>query len=136
LKPLHWLGSSRDDIREFPEDVRREIGFSLWLAQEGDRAINAVPLVGFGNAKVLEIVSDDASGTFRTVYTVRFPLAVYALHAFQKKSKRGIETPRKDTLLVRSRLRDAVHHYGENYEKEGQEQRNVRVGKSPEQGHR
>lgn len=118
MKPLHWVGSSRDKLREFPEDVRREVGFSLEIAQRGGKALNAVPLIGFGNARVLEIISDDDGDTFRAVYTVRFRDAVYVLHVFKKKSKSGISTPKSDMALVRSRLKDAERHYEEHYEKE------------------
>lgn len=117
MKPVHWVGSSLDDLREFPEDVRREVGFALEIAQRGGKALNAVPLIGFGNAKVLEIISDDDGGTYRAVYTVRFREALYVLHTFKKKSKSGISTPRSDMALVRSRLKDAEAHYKEHYVK-------------------
>ena len=94
MKPLFWIGSSRRDLREFPEDVRYEAGFSLHLAQKGDKAINAVPMMGFGSAKVLEVVIDSMGNTYRAVYTVKFAKAVYVLHAFQKKSRKGIATPK------------------------------------------
>jgi phage-related protein len=117
MKPLHFVGSALNDIRDFPEEVRSEVGYSLYLAQIGDKAINAIPMVGFGGASVLEVIMADAGGTFRAIYTVRFLKAVYALHAFQKKSKAGASTPRPDMRLIRSRLRDAEDHYREMYEK-------------------
>jgi phage-related protein len=116
--PLHFVRESRDDLRKFPEDVRYEIGFSLNLAELGDKALNAVPLIGFGNAGVLEIVADYDGDTYRCVYTVRLPFAVYVLHAFQKKAKKGRKTPHKEMNLVRSRLKDAEKHHQETYEKE------------------
>src|SRR6266550_2779610 len=90
-KPLFWVGSSKQDVRAFPTAVRQTMGFALWQAQEGKKHADAKPLKGFGGAGVLEIVEDDAGSTYRAVYTVRFVRAVYVLHAFQKKSKKGSE---------------------------------------------
>ncbi len=83
------------------------MGFAFWRAQEGKKHPDAKPLKGFGSAGVLEIVADEDGDTYRAVYTVRLKHAIYVLHAFQKKSKRGIKTP--DTVMnrVRQRLRDA-----------------------------
>ncbi|WP_287959608.1 type II toxin-antitoxin system RelE/ParE family toxin [Filomicrobium sp.] len=117
MKPLHWMGSTRKDIKNFPEDVRSEIGFTLYLAQNGDKALNAVPLVGFGSTKVLEVVIDDDGDTFRAVYTVKFADAVYVLHAFQKKSKRGKQTPKPDLDLIKRRLKAAEIDYKSKYMK-------------------
>jgi phage-related protein len=110
-KTIEWIGSSRKDVKSFPEDVRWEIGFALDLAERGEKAINVVPLVGYGGAKVLEIISNHDGNTFRAVYTIRFAEAVYVLHAFQKKSKRGAETPRPDKRLINARLKVAEEHY-------------------------
>jgi phage-related protein len=104
---VEWVGSSKKDLRAFPEDVQDEIGFALFLAQCGDKHLSARPLAGFRNAGVLEIVADDDGDTYRAVYTVTLPDAVYVLHAFQKKSKRGIETPKTEMELVRRRLKEA-----------------------------
>jgi phage-related protein len=117
MKPLHWVGSTLDDVKEFPEEVRSEVGFSLYLAQLGEKALNAVPMVGFGSSKVLEVVIDDSGNTYRSIYTVKFPKAVYAIHAFQKKSTRGTATPQPDLRLIRKRLRAAEQHYRDAYEK-------------------
>ena len=106
-KPLYWVGSSLDDLRAFPLDVQRVMGFALRLAQGGDKHVSAKPLRGFDSAGVLEIVEDHDGDTFRAVYTVRFSDAVYVLHAFQKKSKRGIATPKRDLDLIRQRLAKA-----------------------------
>lgn len=118
LRPLHFIRSSQDDLRKFPKEVRHQVGFSLKLAQMGEKALNTVPLIGFRGASVLEVISDHDGNTFRCVYTVRFGDAVYVLHAFQKKSKTGIRTPTKEMNLVRLRLRDAEKHHKENYAKE------------------
>ncbi len=106
-KPLRWIGSSHKDLRAFPEGVRRIVGRPLLDAQFGDRPLNAKPLSGFGGAGVLEIVEDFDRGTYRAVYTVEFGGAVYVLHCFQKKSKRGIATPKADVDLIRARYRTA-----------------------------
>ena len=106
-RPLVWIGSSRRDLREFPREVRREIGVALYVAQLGETDPAAKPLKSFGGASVVEIVAEDEGGTWRAVYTVRFAEAVYVLHAFQKKSKRGIATPQRDLDLIKRRLAEA-----------------------------
>jgi phage-related protein len=123
MKPLHWIASSKKDVLEFPEDVKSEVGYTLWLAQKGDKGINAVPMVGFGSAKVLEVVIDDNGDTYRAVYTVKFQHAVYVLHAFQKKSKTGIATPQPELRLISSRLKIAEADYEARYGKAGRKER-------------
>jgi len=86
------------------------MGYALYVAQLGDKHRNAKPLRGFGGAGVLEIVSDHEGDTFRCIYTVRIAGAVYVLHAFQKKSKSGRETPKTEIDLIKRRLRDAESH--------------------------
>jgi phage-related protein len=110
-KPVRWVGSSKEDLRHFPEEVRRRVGGALWDAQLGRKAPYAKPLRGFGGAGVLEIVSDFDGDTYRTVYTVRFAGAVYVLHAFQKKSRRGIATPNAALGLIEQRLKRAKADY-------------------------
>jgi phage-related protein len=104
LRPLYWVGQSKRDYAAFPEDVHDAVGYALHKAQCGDKHISAKPLKGFGGAGVLEVVEDHAGDTFRAVYTVRFEGAVYVLHAFQKKAKKGITTPKQEIELVRRRL--------------------------------
>ena len=106
MRPIRWVGSSYDDLLALPEDVRREIGYALYVAQNGDKAHNAKPLKGLGSG-VLEVVENYDGDTYRAVYTVRFASAVYVLHAFQKKSKSGIATPPKDMKLIEARLKAA-----------------------------
>lgn len=106
-KPVRWIGSSRDDVRAFPEPVRLRVGGALWEAQLGRKAPWARPLRGFGGAGVLEVVDDHDGDTYRAVYTVRFAGAVYVLHAFQKKSKTGIATPHHEIALIEQRLKRA-----------------------------
>lgn len=91
----------------FPINVRKFFGHALHFAQNGERHDAAKVLKGFGDAGVLELVEDDADGTYRAVYTVRFKEAVFVLHCFQKKSKSGIGTPKKDMETIRLRLKAA-----------------------------
>ena len=106
-KPLEWIGSSYKDLMALPTDVRRFFGYALSLAQAGDQHDAARVLKGFGSAGVLEVVEDDAGGTYRAVYTVKFTEAVFVLHCFQKKSKSGIATPKEDMNIIRARLKVA-----------------------------
>lgn len=106
-KPLVWIGDSLETVKGFPQAVRSEVGFALYQAQTGGKHVNAKPLHGFG-AGVLEMVSDHRGDTFRAVYTVRLAGRVYVLHAFQKKSKTGIATPKGEMELVRRRLKRAM----------------------------
>lgn len=110
-KPLLWVGSSRKDLSRFPKDVRRVLGQALDDAQWGGKHPDAKPFKGFTGAGVLEIVDDFDSDTYRAVYTVRFSGVIYALHAFQKKSKKGIETPRRELDLIRRRYKMAEQHF-------------------------
>ncbi|MGA2263572.1 MAG: type II toxin-antitoxin system RelE/ParE family toxin [Acidobacteriota bacterium] len=107
VKPLVWIGDSLEMVRSFPSAVKDEIGFALYQAQTGNKHVNAKPLKGLGPG-VLEIVSDYRRDTFRAVYTVRLVDKVYVLHAFQKKSKSGIATPKPDIELIKHRLKRAL----------------------------
>jgi len=89
------------------------IGFGLFLAQQGTEHPSAKGPRGFGGAGVIEIVEDHDGDTFRAVYTVKLKDAVYVLHAFQKKSKKGIATPKPDLDLIRLRFRQAREHHAE-----------------------
>lgn len=111
-KPLIWVGSSYRDFCALPSDAHRGMGFALYLAQLGDKHPSAKPLRGFGNASVIEIIENVDSDTFRCVYTVQITAVVYVLHAFQKKSKRGIATPRTEIEIIRKRLRMAREQAG------------------------
>lgn len=106
-KPLIWVGGSKEDLKAFPEEVRQVMGYALYLAQVVGKHPDAKPLRGFGGAGVLEVVDDFDGDTYRAVYTVKLRGAVYALHAFQKKSKKGNKTPPHDLELVRRRLGQA-----------------------------
>lgn len=106
-KRLTWIASSRGDMRALPKTVRRSFGVALFAVQIGETPSIAKPLRGFGGANVLELSEDDAGGTYRAMYTVRFAAAVYVLHVFQKKSKRGRQTPQRDIDLIKVRLKRA-----------------------------
>jgi len=105
MKDLIWLGDSLAVVRTFPPTVRDDVGFALYVAQLGQMHRSAKPLHGLGGG-VVEIVSNDLSGTYRAIYTVTVGDAIYAIHAFQKKSKSGIATPKKEIELIRQRIRD------------------------------
>lgn len=111
IKNLAWVGSSRKDLKAFPAEVRSAMGFALFQAQLGHKPTSAKPLGGFGGASVLEIADDFQTDTYRAVYTVKFAAAVYVLHAFQKKSKNGISTPKAEIDLIKSRLKLAEEDY-------------------------
>ena len=106
-----WISGAKDDLLTFPEPVRKTVGYALHLAQIGLKHEQAKPLQGFGGASVLEVVEDHRSDSYRAVYTVRFADAVIVLHAFQKKSKRGIATPAHEIDLIRRRLKTAEELY-------------------------
>jgi len=105
------MGSAKRDLRTFPEEVKDSMGFALFLAQQGGKHADAKPLRGFGSAGVLEIVEDHRGDTYRAVYTVRFAGRIYVLHVFQKKSNRGIETPKAEISLIKSRLKRAEEEH-------------------------
>jgi phage-related protein len=107
MKPLIFVADSRRVLAEFPKAVQQQVGFALYQAQMGDKHIDAKPLKHVG-AGVLEVVSDHRGNTFRTVYTAKLEKAVYVLHAFQKKSKQGIATPKSVMDLVKHRLERAI----------------------------
>ncbi len=104
MKKLTWLADSRSNVKSFPAGVQDDIGYALYAAQLGEISPKAKPLHGLGGG-VMEIRADDASGTFRAVYAVSIGDAIYVIHAFQKKSKAGITTPRLEMELVRQRLK-------------------------------
>lgn len=115
LKPLHFVGGALGDLRAMPEAVRVMAGFALYEAQNGEKPAAAKPLKGFGGAAVLEVVANHDGDTYRAVYTVKFRGAVYVLHCFQKKSKRGAATPKPDLDLIEQRLKAAADHHRTHY---------------------
>jgi phage-related protein len=109
--PLIWLGSTKKAVQNFPLTVRQTVGFALFQAQLGGKHADTKPLKGFGGAGVLEIVERFDGDTYRAVYTVKFAGVIYVLHAFQKKSKQGIKTPKQDLDLIKKRLQQAKEDY-------------------------
>ena len=105
IKSVVWIGTSYEELKAFPDNVQDEMGYALYVAQMGDKHPKAKPLKGFSG--VMEIRSDYATDTYRAVYTTKIGEVIYVLHAFQKKSKRGISTPKKEIDLIRRRLHQA-----------------------------
>src|SRR6266487_439201 len=106
-RPLIWRGASKADFMAFPRTVQREMGYALFLAQMGERhPTRAKTLGAFGGATVIEVKESYDGNAFRAVYTVRYADAIYVLHAFQKKSKKGIATPKAEIELIEKRLKD------------------------------
>jgi len=106
LRPVVWLGDSRRKLRDFPEGARKLLGDELQLMQFGGMPKDAKPFKGIGSG-VLEIALRYASEAYRVVLALQIGRRIYILHAFQKKSKRGIETPRRDVELIKQRYAEA-----------------------------
>lgn len=104
MKGVTWVGDSREQVRSFPKAARRTVGEALRFAQRGDKHPKAKPLRGIGSG-VLEIIARHDTDTYRAVYTVNIGEKIYVLHAFQKKSTRGIRTPKKEIDLIKQRLK-------------------------------
>ena len=104
MKNLIWLADSRSNVKSFPALVQDDVGYALYRAQLGEMSNRAKPLHGFGG-QVLEIAAQDASGTYRAIYAVSIEESIYVIHAFQKKSKAGIATPKSEMDLIRQRLK-------------------------------
>lgn len=110
-RPLFWEGSSKKDFKEFPVPVQKDMGVALFVVQLGRTPDSSKPWKGLGSG-VYELVEDHRGDTFRAIYTVRVGDAVHVLHAFQKKSKSGIATPKPDVELVEKRLKAVLARYG------------------------
>lgn len=102
MRDLFWVGDSKKRLLEFPDSVQQEIGYTLEGVQSGITPYKAKPLKGFSG--VYEIVSDYVRNTYRAVYVLNLGDLIYVLHCFQKKSTRGIKTPKKEIDLIRRRL--------------------------------
>ena len=103
---VRWVGDSKERLQTFPAPVRKDIGHALYRVQIGEIPPSAKPMIGIESG-VFEIVDNYGTGTYRAVYTVKIGRSVYVLHCFQKKSKRGIRTPKKEIDLIKRRLRRA-----------------------------
>jgi len=104
MKQLKWLADSRERLKAFPSEIQDDMGFGLYAAQLGKISSKSKPLHGLGSG-VMEIAAMDATGTYRAVYTVSIGDCIYVVHAFQKKSKSGIATPKSEIDLVKQRLK-------------------------------
>lgn len=105
---LEFVGRRLRDLTDFPEDVQDIVVFALLEAQEGHKHPDAKPLSGFGGASVLEISRSFRTDAYRVVYTTSFSGTIYVLHAFKKKSTKGIATSQRDLDLIRRRLKAAA----------------------------
>jgi phage-related protein len=106
LRKIVWIGGAKEDLKKFPNEVKDEIGHSLYLTQLGKKPRNTKQLKWFSN-KIMEIVSNFDTNTYRAIYTTKLDKHIYVLHCFQKKSKSGIKTPQKDINLIKQRLLSA-----------------------------
>ena len=113
MRDVRWIGDSREQVRRFPKPVREAIGEALRIAQMGGKHRNAKPLIGVGSG-VFEISARYDTNTYRAVYTVKVGENIYVLHVFQKKSTRGIRTPKKEIDLIKQRLKIAREMEAEN----------------------
>jgi phage-related protein len=104
MRAVSWLNAAWRSFGEFPEQVRRQIAFGLDRAAEGGKADNAKPLHGIDGG-VFEITANDRSGTYRAVYAIKIGTDIWVVHAFQKKSVRGIKTPQREIDLIRERIK-------------------------------
>lgn len=109
-KRLYWEGSSRKDFKEFPVEVQKDMGVAMFVVQLGGTPGSSKPWKGLGPG-VHELTEDHRGDTFRAVYTIQLGDAVHVLHAFQKKSKSGIATPRPDVDLIEARLKTVIGRY-------------------------
>lgn len=115
-KILYWEGSSKKDFKEFPVEVQKDMGVSLFIVQLGGNPDAFKPWKGLGS-KVYELIEDHRGDTFRAVYTVKVHNAVHVLHAFQKKSKSGIATPQPDIEVIEQRLRAVLARHEQELRK-------------------
>lgn len=116
LRPVVWIGDSKKQLKKMPEDVQKQLGGELYLAQRGEKPPHGKTFKGIGSG-AFEIKDDFDSDTYRLVYAVQIGTRLYVLHAFQKKSKKGIATPKKDVDLIARRYKEAVEMEKEfNYE--------------------
>ena len=114
LKPVVWVGNAKKKLKKFPEPVQKDVGDALHFAQRGGLSPMAKPFKGVGSG-VIEIRATHKTNTYRAVYAVKIGERIYVLHCFQKKSKKGIETPKKEIDLIKERLK-AAQEQEKNYE--------------------
>lgn len=107
---LVWEGSTKRDFKEFPIAVQKDLGVALFLVQIGGTPPAAKPWKGLGSG-VYELIDDHRGDTYRAVYTVRIADRVHVLHAFQKKSKSGIKTPKPDVDMIEQRMKTLLERH-------------------------
>jgi phage-related protein len=107
MRLVVWLGDSRKQMKTFPVEVRKSIGVALYDAQRGEKAPTAKPFKNVGSG-VFEIALQFDSSAYRAVYAVQIGKYIYVLHTFQKKSRKGITTPKSDVDLIKQRYRQAI----------------------------
>ena len=117
LRPVVWLGNSKKNLRTFPKGAQKLLGDELQLIQFGGMPKDAKPFKGVGSG-VFEIALRHATDAYRVVLAVQLGDRVYVLHAFQKKSKKGVATPKHDVDLIKKRYRDARELAQANEEQE------------------
>lgn len=120
-REIVFIGSSLEDLSQFPLPIKKVMGHALRMAQRGMNHPDVKPMVGFKGARVMEIMDDHDGGTYRTMYTMALGEVVYVLHAFQKKSTQGSKTPRRDIETIEQRLKRAKELHSERERKEGKE---------------
>lgn len=116
-RQLVYLGSSQKNACKLPKEVQELFAYALDVALKGGQHEDAKPLTGFHGRNIVEVISDYRGDTFREVYTIRFEEVIYVLHIFQKKSKKGIATPKEDMELIKQRLKWAEALHKEQYGK-------------------
>ena len=115
-RPVRWMGDSLDAVRAFPEEVQKDMGDDLQVAQYGGYPASAKPFKGVGSG-VYELAERYDKEAYRVVYAVKIDDHVYVLHAFHKKSKSGISTPKKDVDMIKRRYNEAVADAAERKKK-------------------
>lgn len=116
-RPVEFVASAERDLAAMPDEVKSVFGYAIFQAELGEKHPDAKPLKGFGGGGVLEVVEDHRGDAYRAVYTVKFAGVIYVLHAFQKKSKKGGKTDKRDIELIKARLKVAEQHYAEHYKR-------------------
>jgi phage-related protein len=118
MKEIEWIGSSLEDLKKFPDEVKDEVGYALYIVQLGQYSNKIKRLTEIDNG-VMEIVSDFDKNAYRVVYATKIGNTIYVLHSFQKKSKSGISIPKKDKQLIEKRLKDAKRLESEHQKARG-----------------
>jgi phage-related protein len=118
IRPVVWLGNSRRNIQGFPSEAKKLIGDELQLMQFGGMPRNAKPFKGIGSG-VFEIAIRHGGEAYRVMLALQLAPRIYVLHAFQKKSKKGVATPKQDVDLVKQRFKEAKELAVDEQERRG-----------------